>query len=337
MAVGTSALEGVVNSTWHERTVLVTGATGLLGSWLVKSLVGSGARVVALIRDHDPQSELLRSGLVRRITVVDGRLESLADIERALAVNEVDTVFHLGAQTLVGPALHDPVGTLEVNVRGTWNLLEACRRQSALVQRVLVASSDKAYGGAPSLPYTEDTPLRGQHPYDVSKSCADLLAQSWFHTYGTPVVIARCGNIYGGGDLNWSRLVPGAIRSLLHGQRPIVRSDGTFLRDYVYVEDAVDAYLKMADSLATPGVAGQAFNFGPGKPETVLGVIASIAEQLGRGDLEPVVQDSARAEIRDQFLDATRAASVLGWQPKWSLKTGLAPTISWYRSFLGIL
>jgi CDP-glucose 4,6-dehydratase len=324
-----------LGAAWQERTVLVTGATGLVGSWLVRVLVDGGARVVTLVRDHDPQSELLRSGTIGRTTVVDGRLEELADVERAIASHDVDTVFHLGAQTLVGTALRDPVGTMEANVRGTWNLLEACRRQHTLVRRVVVASSDKAYGDVDVLPYTEETPLHGRHPYDVSKSCTDLLAQTWHHTYGTPVVIARCGNIYGGGDLNWSRLIPGTIRSLHRGERPIVRSDGRFLRDYVYVLDAVAAYVRMADALERPEVAGQGFNFGPGQPLAVLDVIAAIARQMGRADLPPIVRDEARAEIRDQYLDARRAAAVLGWEPRWDLDAGLAPTIAWYRAFWG--
>ena len=327
-------MEGVVSDAWQGRTALVTGATGLLGAASIRSLLHQSVRVVALVRDHDPQSELLRSGLVRRVTVVDGQLECLPDIERALAVDDVDSVFHLGAQTLVGPAFRDPVGTLEANVRGTWNLLGACRRQASMVQRVLVASSDKAYGDVATLPYTEDTPLRGQHPYDVSKSCADLIAQAWHHTYGTPIVVARCGNIYGGGDLNWSRVIPGTIRSVHRGERPVIRSDGTFLRDYVYVEDAVDAYLRMAESATEPDVAGQALNFGPGAPHTVLQVVEAVTAAMGRPDLQPQVQNTSNAEIRHQFFDASRAGTRLGWRPQWSLETGLVPTIAWYRRFL---
>lgn len=328
-------MEDLVSAAWRDRTVFVTGATGLVGSWLVRALVDAGARVVTLVLDHDPQSELLRSGTIARTTVVNGRLEELSDLERAIAGNDVDTVFHLGAQTLVGTALRDPLGTMEANVRGTWNLLEACRRQAGTVKRVVVASSDKAYGDVDVLPYTEDTPLHGRHPYDVSKSCTDLLAQTWHHTYGTPVVIARCGNIYGGGDLNWSRLVPGTIRSLHRGERPIVRSDGKFLRDYVYVQDAVAAYLTMAEALDRPGVAGAGFNFGPGRPHPVMDVIAAIARKMEREELTPIVRNEARAEIRDQYLDSTRATELLGWKPRWDLDAGLGPTIAWYRNFLG--
>ena len=338
MGVGGGAVEGLVSdpsSPWVGRSVFVTGATGLLGSWLVRSLLDRGARVAVLVRDHDPQSELLRSGTWVRTSVVSGRLEQLADVERALVTEEVDTVFHLGAQTLVGAALRDPLGTMEANVRGTWNLLEACRRQAGLVQRIVVASSDKAYGEVASLPYTEATPLRGLHPYDVSKSAGDLIAQAWHHTYGTPVVIARCGNLYGGGDLNWSRIVPGTIRSLLRGERPVLRSDGTFLRDYVYVDDAVDAYLAMAEAVTRPDVAGRAFNFGPGQPATVLDVVAAVGRAMGIERVEPVIQNQARAEIRDQFLDARLARAVLGWSPRWTLDAGLVPTVAWYRALLG--
>ena len=336
---------------WQDRTAFVTGATGLVGSWLVPALLERGARVVVLVRDHDPHSHLIRSGNISRTTVVNGKLEDLADLERAIAGHGVDTVFHLGAQTLVGPALRDPLGTMESNVRGTWNLLEACRRQASQVQAVVIASSDKAYGDVPTLPYTEETPLRGQHPYDVSKSCTDLIAQAWHHSYGTPVVIARCGNIYGGGDLNWSRIIPGTIRSLHRGERPGLRSDGTFLRDYVYVEDAVSAYIAMADALdggsaqagqpgqagqpAQASVAGQAFNFGPGAPLSVLDVVAAITRLMGREDLQPIVRNEARAEIHDQYLDSTLATARLGWKPAWDLDAGLAPTIAWYREYWG--
>ncbi len=341
-------MENLVNmanpshKSWQDRTAFVTGATGLVGSWLVPALLQRGARVVVLVRDHDPHSHLIRSGTIARTTVVNGKLEDIADLERAIAGHGVDTVFHLGAQTLVGPALRDPLGTMESNVRGTWNLLEACRRQAAQVKRVVIASSDKAYGDVPTLPYTEDTPLRGQHPYDVSKSCTDLVAQAWHHSYGTPVVIARCGNIYGGGDLNWSRIIPGTIRSLHRGERPGLRSDGTFLRDYVYVEDAVSAYIAMADALdctpdGQPGgpIAGQAFNFGPGTPLSVLDVVAAITRLMGREDLPPIVRNEARAEIHDQYLDSTRATARLGWKPAWDLDAGLAPTIAWYRDYWG--
>lgn len=324
----------MTSTSWSSRSVFVTGATGLVGSWLVRALLERGAHVTALVRDLDPQSELVRSGLLARTTVVNGRLEELADLERAIAGNDVDTVFHLGAQTLVGPALRDPLGTMESNVRGSYNLLEACRRHAGLVRRVVIASSDKAYGDVDVLPYTEDTPLRGQHPYDVSKSCTDLIAQTYHHSYGTPIAIARCGNIYGGGDLNWSRLIPGTIRSLLAGERPSIRSDGTFLRDYVYVMDAVEAYLTLADALDRNDVAGQAFNFGPGRPLNVLEVIAAVARQMGRTDLEPIIRNTASAEIRDQYLDSARAKAVLGWTPQWDIDAGLVPTIAWYRAFL---
>ena len=319
---------------WLGRRVYVTGATGIVGSWLVKRLVSEGAYVVALVRDADPASELIRSGDINRVSVVNGRLEDYHTQERAINEHEIDTVFHLAAQPLVTTALRSPVPTFEANIRGTWNVLEACRVHKDLVRSVVVASSDKAYGDATVLPYTEDMPVNGRHPYDVSKSCTDLLAKTYAHTYQAPTVVARCGNIYGGGDLNWSRIVPGTIRSLLAGERPVIRSDGRFIRDYIYVEDVVSAYSALALAAAKPGVTGEAFNFSPETQVPVLDIVRSLQRIVGRTDLEPVILDQARAEIRDQYLDSAKARRLLGWRPQYSLESGLQATVGWYQTFL---
>lgn len=315
--------------------IFVTGATGIVGSWLVKRLVAEGAYVVALIRDADPQSELIRSGDLQRISVVNGRLESFSDLERAINEHDIDTVFHLGAQPIVQTALRYPLQTFEANIRGTYNLLEACRVHAGLVKRVVIASSDKAYGDGPSLPYTEDMPANGKHPYDVSKSCTDLLAMSYAHTYDLPATVARCGNIYGGGDLNWSRIVPGTIKSLLHDERPIIRSNGLFTRDYIYVEDVVDAYLALAAHATESGVRGEAFNFSPETRVTVLEITEHIQRLMDRHDLAPVVLDQVRAEIKDQYLDSGKAHRRLAWKARFALDEGLGMTIAWYRRFFG--
>jgi CDP-glucose 4,6-dehydratase len=325
---------GALGGGWRGRRVLVTGATGMVGSWLVRDLLARGADVVCLVIDADPQSELYRSGDVLRTTVVTGRLEYFADVERAINAQEVDTVFHLGAQTIVGTARRDPLGTFEANIRGTYHVLEACRRHSALVKRVVVASSDKAYGAQKRLPYQEAMPLEGREPYEVSKSCTDLLAQGYFHSYRLPVAVIRCGNIYGGGDLNWSRIVPGTIRSFLRGERPIIRSDGRFVRDYLYVKDVTAAYLAVAERLRERKVAGQAFNFSPQKAMTVLEMVAAIARVMGTERLKPIVQGSVQGEIHDQYLSAAKARRVLGWRPVHTLRDGLAETVEWYRAFL---
>ncbi|RPH79917.1 MAG: NAD-dependent epimerase/dehydratase family protein [Nitrospiraceae bacterium] len=320
---------------WSDKRTLVTGATGMVGAWLVKELLAQGAYVVVLIRDADPQSELFRSKAIKKVTVVNGMLEDLWALERAINEHEVDTVFHLGAQTIVGTARRFPFQTFEANVRGTYNLLEACRLHQALVKRIVVASSDKAYGDQVHLPYTEETSLQGRYPYDVSKSCSDLIAQSYFHTYALPVAIARCGNIYGGGDLNWSRVVPGTIRSVLKGERPIIRSDGKFVRDYIYVKDAAQAYLRLAECLADGTIHGEGFNFSIGKPMTVLEIVEVIQKLMDAEHLQPIIHNTAKGEILSQYLSSEKAGRLLKWAPSCGLEKGLEETISWYREFFG--
>jgi CDP-glucose 4,6-dehydratase len=327
-------VEGLdVSGFWRDRPTFVTGATGLVGSWLVRRLLDARAEVVCLVRDWVPNSELLRSDLLDRVTVVRGDVRDVALVERALGEYEVDTVFHLAAQTIVPIANRNPVSTFESNVGGTWTVLEACRR-SPLVRQVVLASSDKAYGDADRLPYDEDTPLRGRHPYDVSKSCADLIGQSYAHSFASPVVVTRCGNFYGGGDLNWNRLVPGTIRSVLRGERPVIRSDGSYVRDYFYVEDGAAAYMLLAERLAAdPALRGEAFNFSNEIQVPVRGLVDRILALMG-SPLEPVVKDEAQREIRHQFLSAEKARRVLGWKPLFDLDEGLARTIAWYREHL---
>lgn len=319
---------------WAGRRVLVTGATGMIGSWLVKELVARAAYVVALVRDVDPQSELYRSGDVGRISVVNGALEDFWTLQRAIGQYEVETVFHLGAQTIVGTAYRLPLLTFEANVRGTYNLLEACRQQRDLVQRVVIASSDKAYGEQPDLPYVEDMPLNGRHPYEVSKTCADLIAQTYHRTYGLPLAIARCGNVYGGGDLNWSRLVPGTIRSLLRRERPVIRSDGMYVRDYIYVKDVGRAYMKIAERLDDDRVRGEAFNFGSESPMAVLDMVGAIQSLMRCEDVQPEICNTARGEIRSQYLSSQKARAILDWKLTFDLESGLRQTIAWYEAFL---
>jgi CDP-glucose 4,6-dehydratase len=327
--------EPQITEFWKGRRVFVTGATGMIGSWLVKTLLAKGAYIVALVWDANPQSEFFRSGDYLRVSIINGCLEDFWTLERAINEQEIDTVFHLGAQTIVGTAHRFPLPTFEANIRGTYNLLEACRIHANLVQRVVIASSDKAYGEQPNLPYTEDMPLLPRHPYEVSKACADLIAQAYYHTYGLPIAIARCGNVYGGGDLNWSRIVPGTIRSLLHGERPIIRSDGTYVRDYIYVEDVVKAYMCLAECLDDERIRGEAFNFSTESPMTVLEIVAEIQRLMGCEHLSPDIRNCAKGEIRHQYLSAAKARKILGWQPHFSLRQGLLKTIEWYRVFLG--
>jgi len=317
-----------------QRRVLVTGPTGIIGSWLVKDLLARGAYVVALVQDADPQSELYRSGDFQRVSVVNGVLEDFWTLERAINQHEVDTVFHLGAQTIVGTAHRFPLPTFEANIRGTYNLLEACRLHHGMVRAVVVASSDKAYGEQGKLPYTEEMPLIGRHPYEISKSCADLIAQSYHHTYGVPVTIARCSNVYGGGDLNWSRIVPGTVRSCLRGEPPVIRSDGSYVRDYIYVKDVARAYLRLVERVDDDRLRGEAFNFSAEAPLTVLELVQTILRLMDCQHLTPRILDQAKGEIRAQHLSAAKARGILGWQPQYNLERGLLETIDWYRAFL---
>lgn len=321
-------------SPWRGVPVLVTGCTGLLGSWLARALAGLGAEVVGLVRDWVPGSELVLSGTLARIRTARGCLEDYALMERVLGEYEIDTVFHLGAQTIVGIANRNPLSTFEANVRGTWTLLEACRR-APTVRRVVVASSDKAYGEHRALPYREDFPLQGRHPYDVSKSCADLIAQSYAKTFRLPVCVTRCGNLYGGGDLNFNRLVPGTIRSALLGERPVLRSDGSALRDYFYVEDAVEANLRLAEAMKDPSLRGEAFNFGNDDPQTAAGLARRVLELAGRKDLKLRILGTSTNEIPRQHLSAAKARRRLGWRPRFDLTEGLRRTIAWYEGYLG--
>jgi CDP-glucose 4,6-dehydratase len=317
---------------WQDRPTLVTGATGLVGGWLVKRLIQAGADVVCLVRDHIPQSMMVRDGLTDHVKIVRGDLRDQTGLERALGEFEIDTVFHLAAQTIVGIANRNPISTFETNIQGTWALMEACRR-SPRVRSIVVASSDKAYGDQQHLPYDETTPLHGTHPYDVSKSCADLIAQTYAVSYDSPVIITRCGNFYGGGDLNWNRIVPGTIRSIMRGERPVIRSDGKFIRDYFYVEDGAHAYMTLAEQLAAkPELAGQAFNFSNEIQVTVLELVWKILKIMG-SPLEPDVRNEASNEIIHQYLSARKAKELLGWRPLFELDEALATTVSWYQEF----
>jgi CDP-glucose 4,6-dehydratase len=318
---------------WQDRNVFITGCTGLLGSWLSKSLVEEGANVVGLIRDLVPKSNLNWSGFNDRMIIVRGEVEDYFLLERVINEYEIDAVFHLAAQTIVTIANRSPISTFKANIMGTWNILEACRK-APLVKRVIVASSDKAYGDQDVLPYDEDTPLQGSHPYDVSKSCADLLCNSYHRTYGIPVCVTRCGNFYGGGDLNFNRIVPGTIRSLYKGAIPIIRSDGTFLRDYFYIKDGVESYLLLAKMMENKWIQGEAFNFSNENPIAVVDIVKMIIKIMD-SDCEPLILNEASNEIKHQFLSAKKARNLLNWHPHYTLEEGLEETVMWYGRFFG--
>jgi len=327
---------GVIDTSfWLDRPTFVTGGTGLVGAWLVQKLVAAGADVVCLVRDWVPQSELVRTRVIERVKVVRGDVREQNTLERILGEYEIDTVFHLAAQTIVTIANRNPISTFESNIAGTWNLLEACRR-SPTVKQIVVASSDKAYGDQKILPYREETPLQGQHPYDVSKSCADMIAHTYAVSFDLPVAITRCGNFYGGGDLNWNRIIPGTIRSILRGQRPVIRSDGNYVRDYFYVEDGAAAYMLLAEQLSKrPEFRGEAFNFSNEVQLTVSEIVARIL-LLMKSDLQVDIRNEVNNEILHQYLSAEKARQTLHWKPLFDLDQGLERTIDWYKDFFGV-
>lgn len=327
-------LENLVMASWSGHKVFVTGASGLLGSSMVEELLARGANVTCLVRDWVRGSKLLESDYLSRCNLVRGELIDYDVVLRAINEYEIDTVFHLGAQAIAGTAARSPISTFESNIKGTWNVLEACRQCSKMVRRVLVASSDKAYGANDKLPYTEDTPLRGRYPYDVSKSCTDLISISYYHTYRVPLAVTRCGNLFGAGDLNFNRLIPGTIVSALRDEAPVIRSDGQFVRDYFYVADAVDAYLQLAERLPDEAVVGQDFNFGTEKPRSVVDLVDQILALMGKTDLVPKILNEAAHEIREQSLDCAKARRILGWKPKHTFEEGLLNTIAWYREWI---
>jgi CDP-glucose 4,6-dehydratase len=318
---------------WLNKNIFITGCTGLLGSWLTEELINLGANIIGLQRDQVPQARIYREGIIDKITVIPGNLEDYNVIERALNEYEIEVVFHLAAQAIVPIANNNPLSTFESNIRGTWVLLEACRRNKQ-VKKIIMASSDKAYGDHKILPYKEDMPLQGKNPYDVSKSCADLISQMYFHHYTLPVCVTRCGNLFGGGDLNFNRIVPGTIRSVFYSERPIIRSNGKYVRDYFYVKDAAKAYIHLVEKMDDSTIVGQAFNFGNDTPMTVLEITNEILSLMGCPDLEPIILNQAKGEILEQYLSAKKAKEILGWKPKFSVRDGLTETIKWYRDYL---
>jgi CDP-glucose 4,6-dehydratase len=319
------------NDFWHDKNVFITGCTGLLGSWLTKSLVERGANVTGLIRDMVPKSNLNWNGFNQEINIVHGDIEDYFLMERTLNEYEIDTVFHLAAQTIVTIANRNPISTFESNIKGTWNILEACRR-SNLIERVILASSDKAYGSQKNLPYTEQAPLQGQHPYDVSKSCADLICKSYHETYQLPVCVTRCGNFYGGGDLNFNRIIPGTIQSIIKNERPVIRSNGEMIRDYFYIEDGTEAYITLAENIVNKKLGGEAFNFSNETPLKVTEIVRTILKVM-ESDLQPKILNEASNEIEAQYLSSKKANELLNWNSKYTLEEGLKKTVKWYKEF----
>ncbi|MFH0898463.1 MAG: GDP-mannose 4,6-dehydratase, partial [bacterium] len=317
-------------SYWKNRAVFVTGTTGLLGPWLIKELLQQEAHVVALVRDFVPDSLFFTEDINKKVTLVRGDLLDFDTLVRVLNEFDIETVFHLGAQAIVGYANRSPISTFKSNIEGTWNLLEACRL-SSWIKRIVIASSDKAYGAQDKLPYTEDAPLQGRHPYDVSKSCTDLLAQSYFHTYKLPVCVTRCGNFFGGGDLHFNRIIPGTIRSLLNNERPVIRSNGLFIRDYIYVKDVANAYLTLAEHMEDSRIVGQCFNFSTDTPFNVIQIVELIQKIMTKSNLNPIIKNEVSNEIPEQHLCSKKARDLLQWKSTYGVTRGLQETIEWYK------
>ena len=323
-----------MNGFWEDKNVFVTGGSGLLGSHLIKKLLELKAhKIVVLVRDYVPKSLFFSEKVSEKVIIVDGKVEDFRLIERTLNEYEIDTVFHLAAQPLVTIANRGPLATFESNIRGTWNVLEACRLHKDIIKRIVIASSDKAYGSQEELPYRETAPLKGEHPYDVSKSCVDLISQSYHKTYGLPIAITRCGNFYGPGDLNFNRIVPETIKNVIENKRPPIRSDGTFIRDYIYIPDAVDGYLKISENMDKKEIIGEAFNISTSNKLSVLEMVKLILKIMN-SNLEPEILNEAKGEIKHQYLDGSKIKRILNWEPKHSIEQGLTETIEWYKKNL---
>ena len=320
---------------WIDKNVLVTGCLGFIPSWLTMELVKRGAKVVGLTNDYDTYSLLKIEGYEKKICLVYSSVTDYLSLERIFNQYEIQFCFHLAAQTTEGVCTRIPLTTFETNIRGTWNVLEAARNCKTL-EAIIIASSDKAYGEQKELPYTEDQVLLGRYPYDVSKVCAEFLTQCYFHTYGLPVAITRCANVYGGGDFHWSRIIPGTIRSILRNEAPVIRSDGTPIRDYLYAEDAVSAYLKLAETVSQNKMKGKAFNFSSENPISVLDLVNLIIKLSDKTHLKPQILGKGKPEkeIDKQVLSSEKARKLLNWKAKYSLKEGLKKTIEWYKKCL---
>ncbi len=320
------------NFHWTDKNVLITGVQGFLGSWLAKSLVDKKAKVIGLTREIVPNSNFYLMNLDKSIILAKGSVSDYPTIERVMNEYEIEVVFHIAAQPIVGIANRSPLSTFESNIKGTWTVLEAARN-SKMVKSIVTASSDKAYGSQENLPYKENARLHGLHPYDVTKSCSDLIAQTYHNTYGLSVGITRCGNFYGGGDSNFSRIIPDTIRSLYNNERPIIRSDGKFIRDYIYVKDVVNAYLLLAEKLKDPKIRGHGFNFSNEQPINVIDLVKKITKIYGKTKLKPKILNIVKSEIINQYLSSEKARKLLDWKPTYTLDDGLKETIDWYNNF----
>lgn len=318
---------------WSGRSVLITGATGMLGSEVTNQLLSSGANVTVIVRDRVHNSRLYLEGLHKKINIAFGDITDLEFVERVIGEYEVETVFHLAAQTQVKVGNASPISTFNSNIRGTWNVLEAVRLHRQRIRSLVVASSDKAYGDQKILPYNEETPLQGRHPYDVSKSCADLISQSYWHSFGLPISVTRCGNLFGPGDLNFNRIIPGTILSLMKNQAPIIRSDGSYIRNYFYIKDAATAYLSISEN--ADKTSEQAFNVGSEERFSVLDLVKIIIEIVGT-NIEPIIKNEASNEIKEQYLSIDKVKSVLGWRPKYSIREALKETFDWYKKYFDL-
>lgn len=325
----------MAKSFWKNRNVLVTGATGFIGGNLAKKLVEAGANVCTIVYDLRPKNSLTLLGIDDKINKVLGSVVDFSLIERVINEYSLDSIFHLAAQPIVGVANRSPMSTFKVNIEGSWNIFEAARRVGC-VERIVTASSDKAYGDQKELPYKESSPLSASYPYDASKACADILARSYAKTYELPVAITRCANVYGGADLHLNRIVPGTILWVLRGETPIIRSDGTLEREYMYIDDAVNAYLTLAEYIDKKSLAGEAFNFGTCVPTTVLELFELIIKTCGK-NVKPKILNQVKSEIQSQYMDSGKAKKILGWEAKVPLEDGIRRTVDWYKEHLNFL